>query len=310
MMHMVGITNIASYIPQKSISNYDLKDKFEMDDDFIIEKIGVDSVTRKQEDESTSDMGVKAFNLLIDKTEIDKDNVECLFVVTQNPDYNIPHTSAVVHGKMGLPEYCACFDISLGCSGYVYGLSVIKSFMQENGMTKGVLITADPYSIIINEEDKNTSILFGDGATATLLSDEPIFELGKFTFGTIGKDYDKLICENNLLCMNGRAIFNFAAKYVPKDIKKVLEDNNVTIDDIDSFIFHQGSKYIVDTITKRLKLEPSKVPFGIQKYGNTVSSSIPILLEEIMKKEKIKTIAISGFGVGLSWSSSIIRRIN
>lgn len=143
---MIGIKEIASYIPAKRNSNYDLKEKFEMDDAFIEDKIGIKSVSVKGDEENTSDLCVKAFQKLKNKITIDNSEIECLFVVTQNPDNNIPHTSAIVHGKLEMPIECACFDISLGCSGYVYGLSVIKSFMIQNNMKKGLLFTADPYS--------------------------------------------------------------------------------------------------------------------------------------------------------------------
>jgi 3-oxoacyl-[acyl-carrier-protein] synthase III len=306
---MVGIEDIAVYLPKNKISNFELKEKFEIEDSFIEEKIGVRSVSRMSKAQNTSDIGVEAFYKLQAKTGFNVNNIECLIVVTQNPDYNLPHTSAIIHGKLDLPENCACFDISLGCSGYVYGLSVIKSFMEQNDLNKGILITADPYSKVVDSDDKNTSLLFGDGATATLISNNPVFSLGKFTYGTIGKEYETLICINGILSMNGRAIFNFAAKKIPKDIKLLLEKNKLSDVDIDYFIFHQGSKYIVDTISKRLGLEKSKVPFKMQEYGNTVSSSIPIVIADILEKQELKTIAISGFGVGLSWSSGILNRI-
>jgi len=303
---MIGIKEIASYIPENRNSNYDLKEKFEMDDVFIEDKIGIKGVAVKNKDENTSDLCVNAFVNLEKKLKIDKDEIECLFVVTQNPDYNLPHTSAIVHGKLDMPNNCACFDISLGCSGYVYGLSVIKSFMIQNNMKNGLLFTADPYSKVIDYDDKNTSILFGDGSSVSLIGENPKIKIGNFTFGTIGKGYENLICKENKLSMNGRAIFNFAAKNIPKDIPIVLKKNNLNIEDIDLFIFHQGSKYIVDTIIKRLKLDKSKVPFKVEKYGNTISSSIPILLEEEFNNLNSNKIVISGFGVGLSWSSSVL----
>ena len=306
---MIGIEQIGVYLPQDNVSNYDLKEKFEMDDYFIESKIGVKSVKRKAKDEETSDLGVKAFQDLQSKANFDINEIECLFVVTQNPDYNLPHTSAIIHGKLDLPENCACFDISLGCSGFVYGLSVIESFMTQNNMIKGVLVTADPYSKVINTDDKNTSILFGDGAAATLVTNNPKLVSGKFSFGTRGKGYEGLICKDNVLSMNGAAIFNFAAKTVPADIKTTLENNNMNPEDVDCFVLHQGSKYIVDTLRKRLKIDAEKVPFAIADYGNTISSSLPIILADMLDLEKGKKIIISGFGVGLSWASTVLKRV-
>lgn len=306
---MIGIQEIGVYIPKERISNYDLKEKFAIDDAFIENKIGVKSVSRKSEEDNTSDLGVKAFQALQNKLDFDVDDIECLFVVTQNPDYNLPHTSAIIHGKLELSEDCACFDISLGCSGFVYGVSVIESFMERNDLKKGVLITVDPYSKIINPEDKNTSLLFGDGATATLFSTNPKFKSGKFSFGTSGKGYEGLICTDHSLSMSGHAVFNFAAKKIPLDVKKTLEKNKIKIEVVDSFLIHQGSKFIVDTIRKRLRIDKEKVPFSIQDYGNTVSSSIPILLEEVLSDKTKKTLFITGFGVGLSWASTVLKRI-
>ncbi len=305
---MIGIKAIASYIPENRISNYDRKAEFEIDDSFICDKIGVQRRAVKGKDEATSDLCVKAFNNLSNKIVVNKSDISVLVVVTQNPDTNIPHTAAIVHGKLDLPVSCACFDISLGCSGYVYALSVIQSFMKDNDMKHGLLFTADPYSTIVDQNDKNTALLFGDAATVTLISDKPLYTAGKFTFGTIGEDYKELICIDKRLYMNGRAIFNFCAKNVPEDIHALLKENNLELKDIDKFIFHQGSRYMIDAISKRLKLDAGKVPFDMLDYGNTVSSSIPIILEKEMTLNENRTIVLSGFGVGLSWASGIIKR--
>jgi 3-oxoacyl-[acyl-carrier-protein] synthase-3 len=307
---MIGIEAIGLHIPRTRISNLERASKFSTDKDFIKNKIGIEYVSRKEINDNTSTLAIKAFNNLLDKYPFDIESIEVLILVTQTPDSNIPHTSAVVHGEIGFSENCAAFDISLGCSGFVYALSVIKSFMEANGLKKGILITSDPYSKILNPEDKNTSLLFGDAATATLLSDSPNYLIGNGTFGTIGKERDNLKLENNYLIMNGRGIFNFAARYIPKDIDKLLAKNNLDKNDIDYFIFHQGSKYIIDTLIKRLNLDHKKTINNIRQYGNTVSSSIPIILNGVIKESEAKKILISGFGVGLSWASNVLTRVN
>ena len=311
-MKKTGIENIGVYIPERKLSNFDRKEELGIDDAFITDKIGIRSVARKEEDEEASDLCVKAFQNLLTKQSIDLSTIEVAIVVTQNPDYNIPHTAAIVHKKLNLPETTAAYDISLGCSGYVYGLATIESFMEMHGFTKGLLFTADPYSKIVDPEDKNTSLLFGDAATVTLLSDTPAYRSGKFTFGTSGENYDKLICANRLH-MNGRSIFNFVAKFIPQDIKSLLEKNQMEISDVDLFAFHQGSKYLADTLVRRMRLEGDKVPFDAGSYGNTVSSSIPIILEKYLwGQEGQKTynkVVISGFGVGLSWASTVLFKV-
>lgn len=304
---MLGIKNIASYLPQNKISNYDKKDQFELDDDFIENKIGVKFHTLKEDDEKASDLCVKAFENLLQKENIDINLIDCCVVVTQNPDYNIPHTSAIVHGKLDLPQSCACFDISLGCSGYVYGLSNIISFMQSNGLKKGLLFTADPYSEIIDHDDKNTDLIFGDGATVTYIGENPLYVPIDFSFGTNGSAYKEILCEDKLY-MNGRAVFNFTATTIPKHIKAQLEKKEFEDSDIDKYILHQGSKYIVDTIRKRLKIEESKVPFDMYGYGNTVSSAVPIILEKEMLNKDNKRLLLAAYGIGLSWGSAIIEK--
>jgi 3-oxoacyl-[acyl-carrier-protein] synthase-3 len=236
----------------------------------------------------------------------DLSSVQCLVLVTQNPDGNgLPHTSAILHGKLGLSPRCFAFDISLGCSGFVAGLAAIKGFMQVTGLTKGLLVTADPYSKVIDREDRNTVLLFGDGATATLISDTPVWEIGEFDCGTIGKSSDALtVRANGKLEMNGRAVFDFSALQVPPSIARALEANKVTVEDIDLGILHPGSKYIVDTVAKRAKI--TNVARGAETYGNTVSSSIPLLLENV-PPDGGKRILVSGFGVGLGWATTVLR---
>ena len=306
---MIGITQIGTYIPEKRLSNLDLLEKFQTDESFIRDKIGVVQRARKEPEQKASDLCVKAFSDLHNQTKLNLKSIECCVVVTQNPDFNIPHTSAIVHGAIGLSEDCACFDISLGCSGYVYALSIVTAFMQANGLKKGLLFTADPYSDIIDENDKNTALIFGDAATVTLLNTEAtLFPIG-FEFGSKGAGYKNLINEEKLF-MNGRAVFNFTAATIPVSINKLLERLGLSKEKIDRWYFHQGSKYIVDTITKRMGLDKEKVVFDMYEYGNTSSSSIPLLLSKdldmICPGEKI---GLSGFGVGLSWASAIFQKV-
>lgn len=303
---MLGIKNIASFLPEKKISNYDKKEKFELDDDFIENKIGVKSQTLKEKHEKASDLCVKAFENLIKKMDLEKESIDCCVVVTQNPDFNIPHTSAIVHGKLELSQECACFDISLGCSGYVYGLSNIIAFMQSNGLKNGLLFTADPYSDIIDYDDKNTALIFGDGATVTYINENPLYIAKDFSFGTNGKAHKEILCDKKLY-MNGRAVFNFTATTIPKHIQKLLAKNDLEDKDIDKYILHQGSKYIVDTIRKRLKVDEAKVPFDMYEYGNTVSSAVPIILEKELTYNP-KRLLMSAYGVGLSWGSAILEK--
>ncbi|OZG73677.1 3-oxoacyl-ACP synthase [Hahella sp. CCB-MM4] len=305
---MIGIEHISTYLPMSRIENLSRLEQFEINDSFISDKIGMVELAVKDKGDDTSDLCVKAVNqLLIEKGEI-LSEIECLIVCTQNPDnYGLPHTSAIVHGKLDLPSNCACFDVSLGCSGYVYSLSIIKSFMEANGYKKGLLITADPYSKVIDMNDKNTSLLFGDAATVTLMSDQPKWQIGKSIFGTDGSRNEaiQVRASDRKFEMAGRAVLDFCANIVPDNIRETLSVNNFQLADIDKFILHQGSKFIVNMIIKRMELDPAKVPFEASSYGNTVSSSIPMILAN---ENDAQSILLSGFGVGVSWGSVVLMR--
>ena len=308
---MIRVAEIGSYIPVGRESNHAKKEQFGLGQDFIVRKLGVEEVARMAPDEETSDLCVKAFADLEVRHGQRIESIDCLVVCTQNPDGSgLPHTSAIVHGKLGLSQSCACFDISLGCSGYPYSLSILSSFMRDNGLSRGVLFTADPYSKIVNRDDRNTVLLFGDAATATLLLENGSegWTPGPFLFGTRGKDGGVLENRNGALHMNGQAVFNFSAIEVPVQVKALLKHAGVSLADVDLFLFHQGSKYIVDTLAKRLSLPNEKVPLRLTGYGNTVSSSLPLLLQEHLGNTRLRRILLSGFGVGLSWASGLLVR--
>ena len=308
-MSMPGIKAIASYVPERRERNLDLAERFELDERFIRDKIGVLERAVMAPEQDTSDLAYLALERLITEHRLKANAIELLVVVTQNPDRNIPHVSAQVHGRAGLSESCAVFDISLGCSGYVYGLAVVKSFMQAQGLRCAVLITADPYSKIIDPADRNTVLLFGDAATATLLDDESVWTLETFSFGSKGKDWPAIRTDAGKFVMDGRGVFNFAATTVPNDITTMLGKVGLSPDQIDRYILHQGSRFIVQTIANRLKQPLSKFPTEIDHCGNTVSSTIPLIAEAALKESSLRRIVFSGFGVGLSWASCLCVRM-
>lgn len=307
---MIGIQAMAHYIPEQRISNLtpDVLSQFDVNESFVREKIGVINRSIMDPTEDTSDIACHALEKLLETSGLDRELIEAVVVVTQNPDTNLPHVSAMVHGKIGLSETCAAFDLGLGCSGYVYGLSVLQSFMESNSLSHGVLITADPYSKIVDPHDKNTALLFGDAATATLIGPNPIFMLGPFTFGTRGQSSQSLVYRNGHLEMNGREVFNFAALVVPKNIHDLLQNAGLTLEQVDAVLLHQGSRYIVETIGVRLGAPVEKIRLGLEQIGNTISSSIPLLLEQEIERGEVHTIVLSGFGVGLSWASCLCQR--
>jgi len=306
---MIGIKNIGVYIPQYRLSNFTKKEKFNINDSFIKERIGMLSLAKKKENETIIDMCVSAYKNLIRKEKININNIDVVIVITQNPYLKFPHMSAILQGELGFKQNTICFDINLGCSGYTYGLSILEMLLKTNNLHSGLIFTADSYSDIIDYNDKNTSLLFGDAATVSLLTNNPKYVIKGSSFGTDGSQYKHIMFKDNFLEMNGKEVFKFTSKVIPKEIIKLLYDNSLSVDDIDLFILHQGSKYIVDTIASQLKISNKIVPFKAKDYGNTVSSSIPILLSVELDNPVHNRLLLSSFGIGLSWGTIILNKV-
>ena len=308
---MIGIKSIASYLPDEVIDNYEQAKKFGETDEFINKKIGAVRLPRKDKDQDTSDLAEMAvLNLFKKCPELKQTNIDALIVITQNPDdEGLPHTSAILQRKLNLPTTIAAFDVSLGCSGYVYGLFILKGFLEASGFKNGILVTSDPYSKIVNMEDRITSMLFGDAATATWLGEEPLWSLDSVLYGTDGSGSEHLKVVNHHLTMNGRQIFNFAATQVEPHIAEILKREDISSEDVDLYCLHQGSAAIIDAISKRFSNISERFIKDMTNTGNTVSSSIPLLLEKVIFGEKINRILISGFGVGLSIATAIISKV-
>ncbi len=306
----IGITDIGFYIANNRIDNLKKADKHGVTEKFIRDKIGFVATARKKPYQKSSDLCVQAYrDLASHAPELSIDDIDFICVCTQNGDHQLPQTSAILQNKLGLSNNCAAFDISLGCSGYAYALHIAKGFMENSRFKKGLIFTSDPYSDIIDPADKHTDLIFGDAATVTLLTENPIYEIGEGVFETHGQFFEHLIKrKNQKLVMNGRGIFNFTMLTAPKVVKRCLSRNSLTQEEIDLFVFHQASKYIVDNLCQRMKLDPGKVPFTANEMGNTVSSSIPIVLGQFLHQAEQKTILICGFGVGLSIAASTLRR--
>ncbi|HEX5961672.1 MAG TPA: ketoacyl-ACP synthase III [Rhodanobacteraceae bacterium] len=305
---MIGIRSIGCYVAPDTISNLERAGRAGKDKAFISDKIGFESVARLPHGVQTSDMCVAAFEDLRGHARIATGDIDCLIVCTQNPDaHGLPHTSAVVHGKLGLGHDVACFDISLGCSGYVYGLSVLQAFMQANDLHNGLLFTADPYSRILDPENWDTELLFGDAASCTWLGAAPVYRCRPAMFGTDGSmgHSIQVAQAGGTLSMLGSNVFKFSMTTVPDQIQRYLQREALSVDDIDVFLFHQGSRFIVENLARKMRLPADKVPFEASHTGNTVSSSLPLLLRSRLEARPPR-ILMSGFGVGLSWATMVL----
>jgi 3-oxoacyl-[acyl-carrier-protein] synthase-3 len=309
---MIGIKAIASFVPKKVIDNVNQALAFGETKDFIENKIGAFSLPRKDDAQESSDLSVNAFNALIESyPELNKELIDAIVVVTQNPDGDgLPHTAAILQRKLNLPTRVAGFDVSLGCSGYVYGLFILKGFLESSGLKNGILITSDPYSKILDSNDRVTALLFGDASSATWIGEDPEWRLDAVDYGTNGAGSEFLKSEHGRLHMNGRQVFNFAITQVAPHIKKLLKRENLSPVDIDMYCLHQGSAAIVNGIAQQFGEFASRFPVDMKNTGNTISSSIPLLLERRAFKSGAKRIVISGFGVGFSWASAIISKLN
>jgi len=307
---MIGIRAIATYVPTNHIDNIGQAKKFGERGSLVVEKIGALKLPLLPDGHDTSDMVVRAVTKLLEHADLVKEDIDALVVVTQNPDgFGLPHTAAIAQTKLGLSDNVAAFDLSLGCSGYVYGLSVLRGLMEQANLSNGVLVTADPYSKIIDRQDRSTSLLFGDASTATWLSRSPLWEIGTPILCTDGSGRDSLRVKNNRkLEMDGRRVFSFAVQQVPKQINSFLHRNNLRLQDVDCFCLHQGSSAIVNTIAKKFPEVSDRFILDLELTGNTISSSIPLILEKHVLASNARTVLISGFGVGLSWGTNFIRR--
>ncbi|KIC01475.1 3-oxoacyl-ACP synthase [Flavobacterium sp. JRM] len=327
-----NIKAISYYLPEAILSNDLINQEFpEWDIEKISSKTGINSRHISANDEFSSDMAVKAAEKLFAEHNIDKSTIDFLLFCTQSPDYFLPTTACIIQEKLDLNTTIGALDFNLGCSGFVYGLSLAKGLIA-GGMAKNVLlITSETYSKFIHPKDKSNKTIFGDAAAATLISSETGFcSIGDFIFGTDGKGAENLIVKqggmrfpvsnNNEdisdefgnvrndknLFMNGTEIFNFTGEFVPKLTEAILEKSNLTKDDIDLFIFHQANKYMLNHLRKKIKIPEEKFFISMQHCGNTVSSTIPIALYEAQKENRLANchnLIIAGFGVGYSWAA-------
>lgn len=326
------ISFIKSYLPKNILSNEHLANDFgRWESEKIEKKLGIRQRHIAAEGETAGDMAYYAAEKVLEN--YDRNKIGMVILCTQSPDYFLPTTACILQNRLNLRTSIGAFDFNLGCSGYIYGLAIAKSFIYANIASSILLITSETYSKHINQQDLANKTIFGDAATATIVEKTEISKIFEFVLGTDGKGKNNLIVPNgcfrtpfdsnpkqkisasgdvftdNNLFMNGPEIFNFTIDAVPQVVKQCLHKNDLTIEEVNYVIFHQANKFMIDYLRKKIGIPKEKFYSNMLLTGNTVSSTIPLAIEDSLKngplKEKDKVL-LCGFGVGYSWGAVII----
>lgn len=327
----------AYYLPEKVLSNIELASIYEgWTAEKILTKTGISTRHVSGEGETAVDLAEKAARKLFGMG-VDPKSIDYILLCTQSPDYKLPSSACILQDRLGIPTSAGALDFGLGCSGFVYGLSLAKGLIQGKMAKNVLLLTADTYTKYIHPMDKSVRTIFGDGAAATLIDAAMADDIGSFVFGTDGRGADKLIvrtggarepisrCGTEIseltdasgnvrtrdnIFMNGPEIFNFTLDVVPRTMDEVCDKNGIDRDAVDFYVFHQANKFMLDTIRKVNAIPRDKYYVDLEDTGNTVSSSIPIALSRARERGIIKPgmrVLIMGFGVGLSWGSTLLK---
>ncbi|MDO4763222.1 MAG: ketoacyl-ACP synthase III [Flavobacteriaceae bacterium] len=319
---MFRISAIESFFPKKIVTNEDLQKEFpEWSPEKIFNKVGVKQRHTASQEESVLELAVGASEKLL--KNFDRDKIDFVLFCTQSPDYHLPTTACVLQDRLGLRKNIGALDFNLGCSGFVYGLSIAKGLISTGVASTILLVTAETYTKYLRSDDKSNRTIFGDGAAATLLEKDETKQSFQFELGTDGSGYDNLIVRNgggrnpilegdtmgNCLYMNGPKIFAFTIEKIPLIVNEILKKNNLTKEEIDYFVFHQANKHILTRQREILEIPEERFYINLEKRGNTVSSTIPLALKDLMDSGKLMSgqkIMLVGFGVGLSWGATIV----
>ena len=327
------IKAISYYLPEQIVTNEELVREFpEWTVDKIADKVGVHQRHVASENETATDLALLAAEkLFVQYPEVNKQNIDFVLLCTQSSDYFLPSSACIIQDRIGLPTNCGAFDFNLGCSGYVYGLAIAKGLIC-GGIAKNILLlTAETYNKYLHPKDKGNRTIFGDAATATVIASEGFAEIGEFALGTNGDGAENLIVRtgasrhpgriddlvideggnphsSDYLYMNGTEIFNFTQQNVPIVVRQVLEKNDLSMDEINRFVFHQANSYMLNFLRRKIKIPKDKFVVDMANVGNTVSNSIPIALADEMSREELSgNVLICGFGVGYSWGAAILK---
>lgn len=326
------ISNIEYYLPSRIVSNQELLKHFpEWDVKSFEKKVGIYNRHIAEENETALDLGLKAAEKVL--KDVPSQEIDFLLFCTQSPDYYLPTSACILQDKLGLNKNIGALDFNLGCSGFVYGLSLAKGLIAAGISKKVLLVTAETYSKHINSKDKTNRSIFGDAGAACLIEKDLRQNIGEFVLGTDGSGYKDLITKNgafrnsydpeakeiaygdlniytdNNLYMNGPEIFNFTIDNIPNLVNETLQKNNLRLEDVDYYVFHQANAFMLNFLRKKIGIPKDKFFINLKETGNTVSCTIPIALKEIRSNGILpdpSKVMLVGFGVGLSLAATIV----
>lgn len=322
-----SLKSIGAYVPKKKLTNQDFEKMVDTTDEWIVQRTGIKERYIASDDESTSDLATNAAKLAIERSGLSYGDIDAIICATITPDYFcMPSTACVIADKLGI-KHVTAFDISAACSGFVYALSMAKAFI-ESGMKKNILIIgAEKMSSIVDYDDRTTSILFGDGAGAAIISatDDKKKAILDVKTSSDGEYQDFLItegcgsknpCSENVLkekmqflTMKGNETFKLAVKTLTQDVFEILDENKISAEDIDWFVPHQANYRIINAVAKKLKMPEDKVVLTVAGYGNTSAASIPMAINKWYEDGKLKDgelMLLDTFGGGLTWGSALV----
>ncbi|WP_456392684.1 beta-ketoacyl-ACP synthase III [Nitratifractor sp.] len=322
-----SLRSIGAYVPPKILTNEDLEKMVETSDEWIVKRTGIRERHIADTDQATSDLAVEAARDAIARAELETEDIDLVLCATVTPDYfNMPATACIISDKLGIRNVQA-FDISAACSGFVYGLSIAKAFV-ESGMKKNVLlIGAEKFSSIVDYTDRSTCILFGDGAGAAVISatedpDEGIIDIHASADGSYADflmtpapgSVHPATCEViekglQYVKMKGNETFKLAVKTLTKDVREILEHNKIPAERIDHFIPHQANYRIIDAVGRALNMREDQIVLTVHKYGNTSAASIPMAINDIYEEGRLHygdLMLLDTFGGGLTWASALL----
>ncbi|NIF05506.1 ketoacyl-ACP synthase III [Chryseobacterium sp. Tr-659] len=322
---MIKVSKIEYYLPETVLTNEDLEKEFpEWTSERIREKVGITQRHISSENETVLDLAVKSSEKIFEN--YDRNKVDFILFCTQSPEYFLPTTACILQDRLGLRKNIGAIDFNLGCSGFVYGLAFAKGLIAAGIAQSILLVTSETYTKHINPKDKGNRSIFGDASASAIVERAEGGSDYKFCLGTDGSGAENLIVKKGAfktdfeqnpehefepqnLYMNGPEIFNFTIENIPGLVRETLEENKMTMDDIDHFVFHQANSFMLNYLRKKTKIPAEKFYIDMENTGNTVSATIPIALKNMMEKGMLKEgdkVLLAGFGVGYSWGATIM----